>query len=338
MNATAAAALETLPEDTRQGPVARSGDRGERRLNVSFEFSPPKTEEAEAALWTAIRRLEPLNPSFVSVTYGAGGSTRERTHRTVARMLAETRLRPAAHLTCVEASREDVDQVVRDYWAAGVRHIVALRGDPPGAIGGRYEARADGYANATELTAAIRAVAPFEVSVGLYPQIHPESPSVDHDIDVLKAKVDAGATRAITQFFFDVDAFLRFRDRVRAAGVSIPVSPGIMPVSNFNGVKRMAGPCGIAVPHWLANLFDGQDGDPETRKLIAASVAAETCAKLEEEGFSDFHFYTLNRADLVYAICRVLGVREGPPPLAGEGDRVAVEGASRRPAARGAVQ
>lgn len=295
---------------TALGPIARAGHRSDRRIDVSFEFSPPKTAEAEENLWRCIRRLEPLDPSFVSVTYGAGGSTRERTHRTVTRMLAETRLKPAAHLTCVEASREEVDQVVRDYWAAGIRHIVALRGDPPGAIGGRYQAREDGYANATELTAAIRAIAPFEVSVGLYPQVHPESPSADHDIDVLKAKVDAGATRAITQFFFDVDAFLRFMDRVRKAGVTIPVSPGIMPVSNFNGVRRMAGPCGIAVPSWLANLFDGLDQDPETRKLIAASVAAETCARLEEEGFTDFHFYTLNRADLVYAICRVLGVRE----------------------------
>lgn len=292
------------------GPVARSGARGDRRLNVSFEFSPPKTEEAEANLWTAIRRLEPLDPTFVSVTYGAGGSTRERTHRTVVRMLEETRLHPAAHLTCVDASRDEVDQVVRDYWDAGVRHIVALRGDPPGNIGGRYDARVDGYANATELTAAIRAVAPFEVSVGLYPQIHPESPSAEHDIDVLKAKVDAGASRAITQFFFDTDAFLRFMDKVRAAGVTIPVSPGIMPVSNFAGVRRMASQCGIQAPTWLANLFEGLDHDPETRKLIAASVAAETCSRLEEEGYSDFHFYTLNRADLVYAICRVLGVRE----------------------------
>ena len=301
---------EHAPGGTALGPVARAGERGTRKLNVSFEFSPPKSPEAEETLWRCIRRLEPLDPTFVSVTYGAGGSTRERTHRTVVRMLNETRLRPAAHLTCVEASREEVDQVVRDYWAAGIRHIVALRGDPPGAIGGAYTVREDGYANATELTRAIGAIAPFEVSVGLYPQIHPESPSADHDIDVLKAKVDAGATRAITQFFFDVDAFLRFMDRVRAAGVTIPISPGIMPVSNFKGVRKMAGPCGIEVPGWLGNLFDGLDDDPETRKLIAASVAAETCAKLEEEGFTDFHFYTLNRADLVYAICRVLGVRE----------------------------
>ena len=293
------------------GPVARAGG-ADHGVRVSFEFSPPKTPQAEENLWTAIRRLEPLNPSFVSVTYGAGGSTRERTHRTVKRMLDETRLRPAAHLTCVGASREEVDAVVRDYWESGIRHIVALRGDPPGSLGGAYDPRSDGYANATELTAGIRGVAPFEVSVSLYPQVHPESPGIDHDIDVLKAKVDAGATRAITQFFFDTDVFLRFMDKVRKAGVTIPISPGIMPVSNFKGLQRMAEPCGIPLPAWLGGLFDGLDEDPETRRLIAGSVAAEMCARLAEEGFSDFHFYTLNRADLVYAICRVLGVRETP--------------------------
>lgn len=293
------------------GPVARAGG-ADHGVRVSFEFSPPKTEQGEETLWAAIRRLEPLNPSFVSVTYGAGGSTRERTHRTVKRMLDETSLNPAAHLTCVGASRGEVDAVVQDYWDSGIRHIVALRGDPPGALGGAYEPRHDGYANATELTAGIRGVAPFEVSVSLYPQVHPESPGIDHDIDVLKAKVDAGATRAITQFFFDIDTFLRFMDRVRKAGVTIPISPGIMPVSNFRGLQRMAAPCGIPLPGWLGGLFDGLDEDPETRRLIAGSVAAEMCARLAEEGFSDFHFYTLNRADLVYAICRVLGVRETP--------------------------
>jgi methylenetetrahydrofolate reductase (NADPH) len=303
------------PTRSALGPVARAGVGGTPRPNVSFEFSPPKTPEAEAALWEAIRRLEPLAPTFVSVTYGAGGSTRDRTHRTVLRMLQETTLKPAAHLTCVEASREEVDEVVRDYWAAGIRHIVALRGDPPGKIGGAYTPRADGYANATELTAGIRAIAPFEVSVGLYPHIHPESPGIEHDIKVLKAKVDAGATRAITQFFFDIDGFLRFMDRVRNAGVTIPISPGIMPVTNFKGLRKMAGPIGIELPAWLANLFEGLDEDPETRRLIAASVASEMCARLAEEGFGDFHFYTLNRPDLTYAICRVLGVREpGPEP------------------------
>jgi methylenetetrahydrofolate reductase (NADPH) len=295
------------------GPVARAGGRGLAPPKVSFEFSPPKTPEAEANLWQAIRRLEPLNPEFVSVTYGAGGSTRERTHRTVMRMLNETTLKPAAHLTCVDASRAEVDEVIQDYWDAGIRHIVALRGDPPGQIGGAYVPRADGYANATELSRAIAGIGGFEISVGLYPQIHPESASIAHDIDVLKAKIDAGATRAITQFFFDVDGFLRFMEKVRAAGVTIPVSAGIMPVTNFKGLRKMSEPCGIALPAWLGNLFEGLDKDPDTRRLIAGSVSAEMCARLLEEGFDDFHFYTLNRADLVYAICRVLGVRETVP-------------------------
>lgn len=302
------------PANTALGPIARAGVGGAPRPSVSFEFSPPKTPEAEESLWEAIRRLEPLNPSFVSVTYGAGGSTRDRTHRTVLRMLKETTLKPAAHLTCVEASRDDVDEVIQDYWDAGIRHIVALRGDPPGQIGGAYTPRADGYCNATELTTGIRAIAPFEVSVGLYPHVHPESPSIEHDIDVLKAKIDAGATRAITQFFFDIDGFLRFMERVRKAGVTIPISPGIMPVTNYKGLKKMAGPIGIQLPGWLENLFGGLDKDPETRRLISASVATEMCARLAEEGFTDFHFYTLNRAELVYAICRVLGVREPDSP------------------------
>jgi methylenetetrahydrofolate reductase (NADPH) len=301
------------PSDTALGPIARAGVGGRPRPRVSFEFSPPKTPEAEENLWEAIRRLEPLNPAFVSVTYGAGGSTRDRTHRTVVRMLKETTLKPAAHLTCVEASREEVDEVVRAYWDAGIRHIVALRGDPPGAIGGVYKPRADGYQNATELTRGVRDIGDFEVSVGLYPQIHPESPDIEHEIRVLKAKIDAGATRAITQFFFDIDAFLRFMDRVRSAGITIPISPGIMPVSNYKGLQKMAGPVGIPLPGWLANLFDGLDKDPETRRLIAASISTEMCARLAEEGFTDFHFYTLNRADLVYAICRVLGLREPEP-------------------------
>ena len=298
---------------TALGPVARASQRQADHAgapSLSFEFSPPRTPELEESLWASIRRLEPLAPSFVSVTYGAGGSTRERTHRTVRRILDETTLKPAAHLTCVDASQADVDAVIRDYWDAGIRHLVALRGDPPGVLGGAYEPRADGYANATELVAAIARIAPFEITVGLYPQKHPESPSVAHDIDVLKAKVDAGATRAITQFFFDVDGFLRFIDQVRKAGVTIPILPGIMPVTNFKGLVKMAGPCGIVLPDWLSTLFEGLDNDVDTRRLIACSLAAETCAELQEEGFSDFHFYTLNRADLVYAICRVLGSRE----------------------------
>jgi methylenetetrahydrofolate reductase (NADPH) len=300
MNAPFASAL---------GPVARAGIRTDRTLNVSFEFSPPATPEAEEQLWKAIRRLEALKPEFVSVTYGAGGSTRDRTHRTVERVLKETSLKPAAHLTCVNAPREAVDEVIRAYWDAGVRHIVALRGDPPGEIGGAYQPRPDGYANATELAQAIRRIAPFEISVGLYPQIHPESGSLAHDIDVLKAKVDAGATRAMTQFFFDVDGFLRFTEAVRKAGVTIPIVPGVMPVTNFAALKRMASPCGITLPGWLANLFDGLDDDPATRRLVAASVATEMCARLAEEGFTDFHIYTLNRAELTVAICRVLGLK-----------------------------
>ncbi|MBU4435852.1 MAG: methylenetetrahydrofolate reductase [NAD(P)H] [Alphaproteobacteria bacterium] len=299
------------------GPVARAGERGQSqaggRPRVSFEFFPPKTPAMEESLWQAITRLAPLDPAFVSVTYGAGGSTRERTHRTVKRILDETRLKPAAHLTCVGASRDEVDEVIREYWETGVRHIVALRGDPPpteGGIGGVYVPRVDGYANATELTRAVRGIAPFEVLVGVYPEKHPESPSIEHDIDVLKAKIDAGATLGVSQFFFDIDAFLRFNDKVRAAGITIPIVPGIMPVTNFNGLKKMSQACQTAVPIWLTKLFEGLDGDAETRRLIACSVAAEMCAKLQEQGFEDFHFYTLNRADLVYAICRVLGVRE----------------------------
>jgi methylenetetrahydrofolate reductase (NADPH) len=297
------------PATTSLGPVARAGGREPRKLNISFEFSPPATPEAEEALWKAIRRLEPLKPEFISVTYGAGGSTRDRTHRTVVRVLGETALTPAAHLTCVNASRSEVDEVIRGYWEAGVRHIVALRGDPPGQIGGVYEPRPDGYANATELTAGIKAIAPFEVSVGVHPQIHRESGSLQREIDVLKAKVDAGATRALSDFFFDIDGFLRFVEAVRAAGVSIPIVPGIMPVSNFAGLVRMCKPMQVPVPDWLANHFEGLDDDPATRRLVAASVAAETCARLREEGFDDFHFYTLNRAELTVAICRVLGVR-----------------------------
>ena len=295
------------------GTLARVSARGSK-ARVSFEFFPPKTPESEESLWRAVRRLEPLDPAFVSVTYGAGGSTRERTHRTVKRILQETSLTPAAHLTCVAATREEVDQVVRDYWDAGVRRIVALRGDPPGQVGGAYVPPTDGYANATELTAAIARIAPFDISVGCYPEKHPESASLDHDIEVLKAKVDAGASRAISQVFFDVEAFLRFVDKARAAGVTIPIVPGIMPVTNFKALQRMTQLCQARLPGWLSKLFDGLDEDPHTRRLIAASVACEMCAELEERGVSDFHFYTLNKADLVYAICRVLGVSAPSEP------------------------
>ncbi|WKL58974.1 methylenetetrahydrofolate reductase [NAD(P)H] [Asticcacaulis sp. ZE23SCel15] len=301
---------------TRLSSIARSVSSGGSHLNISFEFFPPKSEEMELSLWNSIRRLEGLNPSFVSVTYGAGGSTRERTHRTVKRILDETSLKPAAHLTCVEASREEVDEVIREYWDAGVRHIVALRGDPPtGLADGQYTPRADGYQNATELTQAIKRIADFEVSVGVYPEKHPQSPSLEFDLDVLRQKVDAGATRGISQFFFEPETYLRFRDAVADAGIEIELTPGIMPVTNFKGLKRMAQACEANVPDWLAELFDGLDDDAETRKLLASAVAVEQVLELEREGVTNFHFYTLNRAELVYSICRVLGVKAHQPDI-----------------------
>jgi len=289
--------------------AARSSASDGRTLGVSFEFFPPKSEEMETTLWTSIGRLAPLKPDFVSVTYGAGGSTRERTHRTVKRILDETCLLPAAHLTCVDASREEVDEVIRAYWEAGVRHIVALRGDPPAGFGD-YAPREDGYKNATELTQAIRRIGDFEVSVGVYPEKHPQSPSKAFDLDVLRQKVDAGATRGISQFFFEPETYLRYRDAVADAGIGIALTPGIMPVTNFKGLRRMAASCAAHIPDWLEALFDGLDDDAETRKLLASAVAVELCLGLEREGVENFHFYTLNRADLVYAICRILGLKE----------------------------
>jgi len=279
------------------------------RLKVSFEFFPPKTEEMEQTLWESIERLAPLEPSFVSVTYGAGGSTRERTHATVSRIVKETRLKPAAHLTCVAATKAQVDEVIRDYWAAGVRHIVALRGDPVGGVGTSYESHPGGYEGSPELIAGIRAIGDFEVSVSAYPEKHPESPSLDTDIDMLKRKVDAGATRAITQFFFDNDVYLRYLDRVRAAGITIPIVPGIVPVQNFKQTAGFAARTGASVPDWLAKRFEGLENDPATRKLIAAAVAAEQALDLVDRGVTEFHFYTMNRADLVYAVCHLLGLR-----------------------------
>jgi methylenetetrahydrofolate reductase (NADPH) len=278
-------------------------------IRVSFEFFPPKSEEMERALWEAINRLAPLRPNFLSVTYGAGGSTRERTHATVKRILTETALTPAAHLTCVAASRDEVDDVVRGYHDAGVRHIVALRGDPPAGAGARYEPHPQGYRHAADLVAGIKRVADVEVSVSAYPEKHPDSPTPDADIDMLKAKVDAGATRAITQFFFENDLYFRYLDRVRARGIEIPIVPGILPVQNFTQTCNFASRCGTCVPDWLAARFDGLEDDPATRKLIAAAVAAEQVLDLAARGVSDFHFYTMNRADLVFAICHLLGVR-----------------------------
>jgi methylenetetrahydrofolate reductase (NADPH) len=275
---------------------------------ISFEFFPPKTEAMEAKLWDAIGKLAPLEPTFVSVTYGAGGSTRERTHNTVRRVLAETSLKPAAHLTCVGASRDQVDEVLAEYWAAGVRHIVALRGDPPTGVGTAFEPHPDGYVNATDVTAAARRVGDFEVSVSFYPETHPESPSLAHDIDVLKAKIDAGASRAISQFFCEAGAYLRFRDAAAAAGITIPLLPGIMPVGNVAGFLKMARATGTAVPAWMEAQLDGLDGDPQQRDLVAASLAADLVLQLQREGVELFHFYTLNRAELALATCRRLGV------------------------------
>jgi methylenetetrahydrofolate reductase (NADPH) len=279
------------------------------RLKVSFEFFPPKNEDMERALWESVQRLAPLNPSFVSVTYGAGGSTRERTHNTVAKIVRETHLRPAAHLTCVAATRDEIDGVIRDYWSAGVRHIVALRGDPQTGAGSSYAPHPGGYAYTPDLIAGIRKIGEFEVSVSAYPEKHPDSASIDADIEVLKRKVDAGATRAITQFFFENDFFFRYLDKVHAAGIDIPIVPGIIPVLNFKQAASFAERCGTHVPQWLADRFEGLDDDPATRKLIAAAIAAEQVTDLIDRGVTDLHFYTMNRADLVYAICHLVGVK-----------------------------
>jgi len=284
------------------------------RIGVSFEFFPPSSEEMETILWDSIKRLAPLTPNFVSVTYGAGGSTRQRTHATVKRILAETPLTPAAHLTCVAATRAEIDQIVRDYHDAGVHHIVALRGDSAGGAGVGYAPHPDGYRNAADLVGGIKRIADIEVSVSAYPEKHPDSPTVEADIDMLKAKVDAGATRAITQFFFENDLYFRYLERVRARGITIPIVPGLLPVQNFKAMTGFAARCGASVPAWLAERFQGLDGDPATRKLIAAAVAAEQVIDLVDRGVTDFHFYTMNRADLVYAICHLLGLR----PTAGQ--------------------
>jgi methylenetetrahydrofolate reductase (NADPH) len=298
--------LQRLPFS---GPLARGA------IKVSFEFFPPKTEEMERQLWGAVERLKPLDPSFVSVTYGAGGSTRERTHATVRRVRAETPLEPAAHLTCVGATREEVDAVARDYWASGIRHIVALRGDPQ-APAVRYEPYPGGYAYAADLVRGLKRVGDFEISVAAYPEIHPEAKNAAADLDNLKRKIDAGATRAITQFFFDVDVYLRFVDKCRAAGITVPIVPGILPVTNYARVVQFARSCGASIPGWLAGLFDGLDGDPATRQLVAATAAAEQCRELYADGIDEFHFYTLNRADLSYAICHILGLRPMPDAAA----------------------
>ncbi|HTH15492.1 MAG TPA: methylenetetrahydrofolate reductase [Magnetospirillum sp.] len=289
-------------------PVLPIAVAATRPVNVSFEFFPPKTDKMQETLWECIKRLEPLAPSFVSVTYGAGGSTRERTHDTVVRIARETSLKPAAHLTCVGHQKGEVDDIARRYWDEGIRHIVALRGDAPEGTG-KYVPTPGGYAYAADLVEGLKRIADFEISVAAYPEMHPDAPSAQFDLDNLKRKVDAGATRAISQYFFDVDVYRRFVDKARAAGIVVPIVPGILPVTNFAQVQKFSAACGASVPAWMAALFEGLDDDPETRKLVAATVAAEQCRVLAADGVTDFHFYTLNRADLAYAISHILGVR-----------------------------
>ena len=275
---------------------------------MSFEFFPPHSEKAEATLWESVDRLKVLQPSFVSVTYGADGSTRERTHSAVARILKETSLTTAPHLTCVGASRGEIDDIAREYWDMGIRHLVALRGDAP-KDADSYQPHPDGYAYASDLVEGLKRVGDFEISVAAYPEVHPEAPDADFDLDNLRRKLDAGATRAITQFFFDVDVFLRFRDRCAAAGIESPIVPGILPITRFPQLEKFAVACGASVPDWLRQWFAGLDDDAETRQMIAASVAIDQVRRLEAEGISEFHFYTLNRSELAYAICHALGVR-----------------------------
>jgi methylenetetrahydrofolate reductase (NADPH) len=288
-------------------------------IEVSFEFFPPKSEAMEASLWTAIQRLAPLGPRFVSVTYGAGGSTRERTHHTIQRILGETDLDPAAHLTCVDASRGEVDEVIHQYRQTGVRHFVALRGDGQGGAGSAFVPREDGYRNGADLTAGLKAIDPdFEISVSAYPEKHPESPDFATDIDLLKRKVDNGATRAITQFFFDNDVYERYVERVRRAGVYVPIVPGIVPIHDFVKIARFSEATGANVPDWLARRFEGLENDPQTRAHVAAAVCAEQVLDLTQRGVGEFHFYTMNRADLVYSICHILGLRPGAAVAEGD--------------------
>ncbi|HKS04982.1 MAG TPA: methylenetetrahydrofolate reductase [NAD(P)H] [Gemmatimonadaceae bacterium] len=277
-------------------------------FSVSFEFFPPNTPEMEETLWRSIKRLEPLAPRFVSVTYGAAGSTRERTHRTVRRIVDETSLVPAAHLTCVGATRDDINEVADDYWNAGVRHIVALRGDPAAGTT-TYAPHPGGYAYAADLVEGLRKRRDFELSVAAYPEGHPDAVSPQQDLDNLKRKIDAGATRAITQFFFFNDVYFRFIERAQRAGITVPIVPGIMPVTNFVQMRKFAAKAGTEVPDSMARLFDGLENDPDTRKLVSATVVAEQCQTLARNGVREFHFYTLNRADLSFAICHILGLR-----------------------------
>ena len=296
-------------------------DRNAEPLRVSFEFFPPKSEGMSTRLWDTIKRLEPMAPDFVSVTYGAGGSTRERTHDTVRRIASETTLRAAAHLTCVGATKEEVLAIAEEYWQAGVKHIVALRGDPPAGMGAKYEPHPGGFFDSVDLIRGLRAHRPelgkcFEISVSCYPELHPENRGWDAEIAYLKAKQDAGADRAITQFFFEPDVYFEFLERARAGGVTLPIVPGIMLQPNFTGLKRISALCGASVPHWLERLYDGLEEDDESRDLVTATVAAELCHKLHERGVRDFHFYTLNRASLALSTCRLLGLKPQPAKAA----------------------
>ncbi|TRD11817.1 methylenetetrahydrofolate reductase [NAD(P)H] [Erythrobacter insulae] len=277
-------------------------------VDVSFEFFPPKTQKMEDQLWDAVQQLKPLAPSFVSVTYGAGGSTRERTHATVARIIAEAKMPAAAHLTCVGASKAEIREVAEQYWEAGVRHIVALRGDA-GEPGAPFTPHPEGFASAAELVAGLKEIADFDISVAAYPETHPDADCPQSDIDNLKRKLDAGASRAISQFFFSADKFFAFRDRLAASGIDQPVLPGILPVTNVAQARKFAGACGAEIPPWMDGLFEGLDAKPDARKLVAATVAAELCRRLYAGGVRDFHFYTLNRSELAYAICHMLGKR-----------------------------
>ena len=287
-------------------------------IRVSFEFFPPSDAAMEATLWCSLERLAPLAPRFISVTYGADGSTRERTHSVVTRIQRQSKLTGAPHLTCIGASRAEILDIARTYWDEGVRHLVALRGDPPQG-GGAYRPHPDGFAFAAELVAGLRALAPFDISVAAYPETHPEAASAAADLENLKRKIDAGASRAITQFFYDIGVFLRFRDRCAAAGIHAPLVPGILPITRFPQVLRFARTCGASIPSWLHERFEGLDHDPETRRLIAAAVAIEQVQELRRHGVCEFHFYTLNRAELTYAICHALGLRPLPAPAAPAG-------------------
>jgi len=292
-----------------QAPESSSRFLGDGSIEVSFEFFPPKTPSMDETLWRSIRRLEPLKPVNVAITYGAGGSTRARTHSTIARIIKETTLKPAAHLTCVSATRAEVDAIVGDYWNLGVRHIVALRGDPPGGPGRRFETAPGGYINAADLIKGIKVIAPFEITVAVHPEKHPDSPTLEADFDMLKAKIDAGATSAITQFFFDNQVFFRYLDSARARGITIPIIPGVMPIHNFRQIARFAMKSEIGIPTWLGKHFEELEHDTKTSRLLGAAIAAKQVLGLANQGITRFHFYTLNRADLVYAICHLLGLR-----------------------------